>query len=86
MSKVRIEAYLDLATFYKLNQVREANEAKGYSHVLNTILKKFFKSIDSQDQAVDSLNKIIQRYVTEINELKAKLKERELHEVGQDTL
>ena len=70
MSKVRIECYIELATFYKLNQLKEANGEKGYSKITNEILKRHFSNLTQQDQAVSSLNQVIQRYVTEIKELR----------------
>ena len=78
MSRVRIEFYCDLSTFYKLDGLRQQRSDKGFTSVVNAICIKHFANISGQDQAVESLNKVIQRYVEEIDGLKkeiSKLKE-----------
>lgn len=73
MSKVRIEFYCDLATFYKLDRLRQERSYKGFTALVNDICIKHFANISGQDKAVDSLNQVIQRYVDEIDELKKEL-------------
>jgi len=73
VSKVRIEFYCDLATFYKIDRLREVRGHKGFTTTINEICNKHFVNISGQDKAVETLNSVIQRYVGEIEDLKKEI-------------
>lgn len=72
MGKTRIEIYTDADNYFKLLVYAQKNN-QNMSVAVNDILKKHFLGEDTQQLAVDRLNKVIQAQEEKIRNLQHEL-------------
>jgi len=77
MTKVRIECYLSLDLFSKIEAIRRSTGDKGYTKVMNKVILEYFQQEHNQDAAINRLTKVIQGYEEKIRNLEHELKHRQ---------
>lgn len=67
ISTFQIYAYIGIENLRQLEQLKEKNQEKGYSKIVDAILTKHFSTIDEDKVKVDRLYKIIETFESKCN-------------------
>lgn len=74
MPKVRIECYLDIPNFSKIEAIRTQTQEKGYTKVLNHIIERYFNMLEEHNQKDLRFNKAIAEKNNKIQNLEFELR------------
>ena len=77
---MRIECYLDDATFIKLVNYQVKHQLANKSKAIRRLMNEFFQARDEQDIAVARLNGVIQKQQIKIQNLEYELREKRKNE------
>lgn len=73
MSKVRVDAYISLPNFNKLEAVRSQTHDKGYTRILNHVITKYFAYLSETEHQSQMFTDAMNRKDEQIRELKFKV-------------